>query len=504
MIERSIYEKTFWNEELECMPKKQIVELQNRKIRESGILERGSESSVYKKLWNEKKVDISLIKDRNTLKQIPLSKGPLIQEALKGDIRDYVCTDKVRFWFSTSGTTGVPKWIPYSDDEITILEETLKRTIVIMNQELHATKKKPFKGFFLTTPSPFASGSMIYGLIFVPLLANIAFETLIVSLSAVKAGLMAGMTRKPTGLILMPSLAMKISEELRKQASSSVKARYQKKKSLKNLLTYLITKIITVKPKLLFRSKVCGLAGEPLEPYRNAITNTWGTKLFDLYATTEYPIITPECNAHDGMHIWLDLCIAELVPSEELDKEELDPNYNVKTIFLDEAAVGATGELVLTTFGTALPLIRYRISDKVKVISVDKCPCGRTHPRIKFLRRKDDMVNLGMIRFSTYDVDKQLAQVSKNGQVNKWQIRVQRDDWKPRLIVVVEAKNKKNEGALKEEIRAKLHELEMLKSGIDGEMVLPLEIEIVPALEEQRTQTGKLKHVIYENLGADN
>ena len=497
---KSLYEVKFWNEEIETMSLKELVELQNKNLRESKVIERAYKSSVYRDRWDESNVDITSIKTREDLKKIPLSSSDNVRAALTGKLEDYICTEDIRFWFATSGTTGVPKWIPYSDDEIDTLEETLMRTVVMLNQEVKANASKPFKMVFMTTPSPFASGSMGYGVIFVPLLMNLSFETLVFSLSAIDAGISASMRRKPNGIIIMPSLAMKFAVELKKQATPVTRANYEKKKTLKNYLLYLATKLINVKPKHVFRTKIICTGGEPLEPYRESIKKAWGTSAFDLYATTEYPIISPECASHNGIHVWLDLCINEIIPKEELDKESLDPNYKVKTLFLDEAPPGTTGELVFTTFGSVLPLIRYRISDNVKLISLDRCSCGRTHPRIQFLQRKDDMINLGVIRFSTLHLEEKFQEVSNYGEVAQWQVVVQRVEWRAKFKFLIEVKNVKDEVKLKQEITDKILELKQINASLENGMLAPLEINFIDNLEEERTGTGKLRHVIYERL----
>ena len=107
---------------------------------------------------------------------------------------------------------------------------------MIWNQDIQATIDKPFRCFFVTTPAPFVSGGMCYGLVFVPDIMDVPFETMICSLSAVEAGLGIGMARKPNGLVIFPSLAMKLAEELEKRAAGQAKQTFKKKKSLKNLI----------------------------------------------------------------------------------------------------------------------------------------------------------------------------------------------------------------------------------------------------------------------------
>jgi len=63
---------------------------------------------------------------------------------------------------------------------------------------------------------------------------------------------------------------------------------------------------------------------------------------------------------HEGVHIWLDTCIAEILPAVELEERETSAGLRSQAVFLHEAKPGTRGELVVTTFGEALPLIRYR------------------------------------------------------------------------------------------------------------------------------------------------
>ncbi len=56
---------------------------------------------------------------------------------------------------------------------------------------------------------------------------------------------------------------------------------------------------------------------------------------------------------------------------------------------------GAEGELVYTALHSqAMPLLRYRSRDNVRILTTDKCVCGRTGCRIDVLGRTDDMLTI--------------------------------------------------------------------------------------------------------------
>lgn len=67
-----------------------------------------------------------------------------------------------------------------------------------------------------------------------------------------------------------------------------------------------------------------------------------------------------DCAEHDGMHLWDDHYIAEIID----DNDKVIPD-------------GEEGELVITTLSLqALPLIRFKTGKKSKIISREKCGCG--------------------------------------------------------------------------------------------------------------------------------
>jgi phenylacetate-coenzyme A ligase PaaK-like adenylate-forming protein len=90
-----------------------------------------------------------------------------------------------------------------------------------------------------------------------------------------------------------------------------------------------------------------------------------------------------ECPAGDGIHLWLDNGVYELIPDAESERERRDKNYIPSTVWLWEAAAGMTGELVITNYSRVMPLIRYRTGHRVESMGQARCACGRTHPRVK-------------------------------------------------------------------------------------------------------------------------
>jgi phenylacetate-CoA ligase len=126
--------------------------------------------------------------------------------------------------------------------------------------------------------------------------------------------------------------------------------------------------------------KIAALGAEPYtEELRLKLQDLYGFKAFNSYGLSEMngPGVAFECPCQDGMHIWEDSYLVEII-----NPETLEP-----------VADGEIGELVMTTLRrTAMPIIRYRTRDLTRKMTGD-CPCGRKHVRLaRFVGRSDDML----------------------------------------------------------------------------------------------------------------
>ena len=134
-----------------------------------------------------------------------------------------------------------------------------------------------------------------------------------------------------------------------------------------------------VNPKTDLRLRIVFLGAEPhTEHTRRRVEEAFGVKAYNSYGLSEMygPGVAFECPEQDGLHIWEDAYLVEII----------DP------VTLEPVAEGEEGELVLTSLTReAMPLIRYRTRDLTSVTSAP-CPCGRTHKRIARIKgRSDDM-----------------------------------------------------------------------------------------------------------------
>lgn len=115
---------------------------------------------------------------------------------------------------------------------------------------------------------------------------------------------------------------------------------------------------------------------------RRRIEELLGIELYDIYGLTEIygPGIGISCQKSDAMHVWSDFLYLEVIDPKT---GELVPD-------------GEPGEIVLTTLQKeGAPLIRFRTHDLSRIVP-GECPCGHNeHPRIgHIMGRSDDMMKI--------------------------------------------------------------------------------------------------------------
>jgi phenylacetate-CoA ligase len=109
------------------------------------------------------------------------------------------------------------------------------------------------------------------------------------------------------------------------------------------------------------------------------IVAAWDQVPYDVYGITEVGIFAVDCSHHEGLHLFEDLAIVEVVDADGRP-----------------VPAGEPGERLLVTnlFNRTLPLVRYELSDLV-TIAPEPCACGRPFRLVSELAgRADDVLHL--------------------------------------------------------------------------------------------------------------
>ena len=159
------------------------------------------------------------------------------------------------------------------------------------------------------------------------------------------------------------------------------------------------------------------------EEQRRRIEQMLGVKAYNSFGMSEMcgPGVAFECTEQNGLHIWEDYYIVEIV----------DP------MTLEPVPEGEVGELVLTTINReAMPLLRYRTRDLTRILP-GECPCGRHHLRLDRMKgRSDDMIILKGVNIFPIQIETVLMQFAELG--NDYLITLTNEEANDLMTVEVE------------------------------------------------------------------
>lgn len=142
---------------------------------------------------------------------------------------------------------------------------------------------------------------------------------------------------------------------------------------------------------------------------RERIKNELGIQIYDIYGLTEVygPGIGISCDYDQGMHYWDDYIYIEI-----LDPETLKPVPD-----------GEWGEICITTLvKEGAPLIRFRTHDLSRIIP-GECPCGSSFPRLDVIQgRTDDMMKIKGVNVFPRQIEEVLGMFPELS--SEYQIRI--------------------------------------------------------------------------------
>ncbi len=426
----------FWDENIELLPEKDLKKLQLEKLKKvlSYVYNRVPH---YRKKFEEARVKPEDLKSLEDIQKFPFTtKEDLFVDYPYGLLA--VPKSEVIRVHTSSGTTGKPKAIFFTQKDIDTQAELIARCLVMTG----------------CTKEDVLQNSMTYGLFTGAFIMHYGAEK--VGMFVVPAG--PGNTERQielmklfgtTTLHMTPSYALYVSSVIKEKG-------------------------IDLKKDLALKRAYLG--AEPYsEETRRKIEEMLEIEVYNCYGLSEMggPGVGFECPFKNGLHIWEDAYFIEIINPET--------GESVKE--------GELGELVITSLNReAMPLIRYRTRDLTFIIP-EKCSCGRTHRRInRILGRSDDMFIVKGVNIFPQQIESVLMGIK--GVAQNYQIVLK--DYH-NLIIRVEIEREFFDGrierllALREEITEKLRQEIQIKPKVEL-----LEPGKLPVSE------GKAKRVIDE------
>ena len=459
-----------------------------------GVLARAARSALYRRAWGADADAFAAVTTYDGLRALPFVAGPDLRSMqIETDPAAWPCVDHVRLWISTSGTTGTPKWIPIADADLEDGEESSDNVLISIGV-YHPDRL----AFGLNAPAPYYTDILSYTTLPHALRRGLPGQGLVTSIVEIAHCLEFALRQDPGAFCAFPSVAMALAEGMIARLPELVRQLVPRPRWLARPLAYVLQRVLHIRPRHLFHLRWGAFGGEPLAPYRQAIREAWGMESVEVFGMSELRGGFSECEVQQGMHIWLHRCLPEVIPLVELEREQQGAGPPPVAQPLWQSPPGLVGELVLTSYGHAFPLVRYRTGDLIEVVDSAPCPCGRPDPRLRVLHRADDIVNLGIVRFSLVQLGELLAQPGPAGVVADWQIHVTRTGYKPWLVLLVRPSAPVDEDAFLTQVRAALLELKPVREGLASGVIAQPEIRLAEDLVPQRSSSGKVRRLIYD------
>ena len=345
--------KDYWNPEIELLSREEIEALQLRRLRE--VLERCTRSPFYREWFSAAGFELAKVESLQDIRRLPL----MDKDTLRGEDPARFLTvpsDDIVRMHSSSGTTGQATVIFHTAADIQAWAELGARCMYMTG----------------VRRSDVFQNMMGYGLFTGGLGFHYAAETL--GAMVIPAG--SGSSRRQVQLMrdfgttvihIIPSYALYMLEVFEEMG---------------------------LDPREDTQLRILLIGAEPhTEGLRGRVEEAYGADAFNSYGLSEMsgPGVSFECKAKEGMHVWEDSFLLEV-----LDPDSQEP--------VEE---GGEGELVFTSLNReGMPLLRYRTRD-LSFVYPDTCSCGRAHRRISRIKgRTDDMFIIKGVNIFPMQVEK--------------------------------------------------------------------------------------------------
>jgi phenylacetate-CoA ligase len=425
----------YWQPKLELMERKELEELQLQRLK--SVVEKVYKNvPFYENKFKQAGITPQDIKSLKDLVKLPTTK--------KQDLRDNypfglfaVPLEEVVRVHASSGTTGKPTVVGYTAKDIETWSDLMARDFVMVGVEKSDIFQNAVNYGFFTGGLGVHYGIERMGAMAVPS-----------GVGNTERQLEIMMDFGVTVLHCTPSYALYLAETARAKG---------------------------VVDRLSLRIGCFG--AEPWsDESRKELEETLHIKAYDSYGLSEMmgPGVAFECQEQNGLHIWEDHFLIEI-----LDKNE------------QPCAPGEPGELVITSLTKeAMPLIRYHTGD-VTYIMEEKCGCGRVSRKLhRFLGRADDMLIVRGINVFPSQIEDVLVSIPEIG--NYFQVVVDRKKHGlDEISIQVELKDEAFTGELSDLARIQKKTEEKLKSVLN----VRSKIELVEKGSIPRT-AGKSKKVV--------
>lgn len=319
--------------------------------------------------------------------------------------REDVLAIKPHGWCHSSGRGGSYKWIPYGSE---YLERNIKSLIGGFILAATDTKGKvnvaPDARFLiLLPPAPYGSGYTVQSMNqeFLSLRCIPPLETTEMEFQdRLKLGFEIALKEGVDIIGAIASVLVNMGERMSEQAQTT---KFSASMLHPKILSRVIPALLRSKrekrailPKDLWPSKAIMTGGVDTAIYRDNIAYYWGNKPLEFYGCVEVNILAKQAWNKKGMLFSPDNVFLEFIPYDARSAQQNAKDSQPATVLLNEVEEDKLYEIVLTQLW-GMPLLRYRLKDVIRFISMRDDEAGINLPQFVFQRRIGEDINLGAL-----------------------------------------------------------------------------------------------------------
>lgn len=306
------------------------------------------------------------------------------------------------FWNHSSGRGGTFKWLPHSSEFFEKVVRTYIASCILAScgQKGEINIGPGLRWLSILPPRPYASGFLFkhlpeyFSLNIIPPFEQsetMEFE------DRIRLGFQIALKEGVDIIGTIASVLVKMGERFSGESGNTGFSRemLHPKVMLRlfRALSYSKKEKRPMLPKDLWPAKAVMASGTDTVIYADTITHYWGSPPYEVYGCAEAYLLATEVWNRGGMVFFPDIVFLEFIPYDKLLEHQDDTDYQPPTVLLSELEAGKTYEVVITHF-YGMPLLRYRMKDLIKVVSLEDVAAGVLLPHIMFDHRADDVVNL--------------------------------------------------------------------------------------------------------------
>lgn len=373
----------YFNPREETMTREEIETLQIERLKDT--VKRCVNSPFYKEKFQQMGITPDDIQTLDDVRKLPFTTKQDMRDHYPFGLASMPLSECVRL-HSSSGTTGTPTVILHTAKDLDQWANAVARCLWMVG----------------CRPDDVFQNSSGYGMF----TGGLGFQYGAEKLGMLTVPAAAGNTRRQikfftdfgtTAVHAIPSYAARIYEVMQEEG---------------------------IDPRRDTKLRIFAIGAEPhTDEQRKRIEDMLGVKAYNSFGMTEMmgPGVAFECKEQNGMHIWEDYFIVEIV-----DPQTLEPVPD-----------GQIGEMVLTTINReAMPLLRYRTRDLTRILP-GTCPCGRNHKRLDRMKgRTDDMIVLRGVNIFPIQIEQVLLSFKELG--TDYLITLQTEESNDTMTVEVE------------------------------------------------------------------